>query len=898
MTSATILSALISNIIVAAAIACIAIAIGKCFKRPALLHAVWLIVLVKLVTPPIFQLPVYSVTHQTRTVAIDNEVIRNAEELVVAEEKDSVHHGHFEFNFLPPEFSFNMDEYSDHSETIYENSNENEVADGPLETDQVSDGSTAEYDSIVATPPMRIGGESRIDPNLSYDENQNGLIAGSHFKQSKTDFPVGPTTLDSLLTYSPTVVCGIWLLLSVVWIVNFIRRQRRFHKTIQLASENNSHDQKQLLQIQARLERISNQLGLKQPPELILAPGKFVPLVWATFKKTTLVLPRKLIRNFSSSQLDSLIAHEVAHLVCRHHLIRWFEIGVTAFFWWCPVLWIARRKLREAEEEICDACVVAAMPEHAADYAQTLLDTADYLSQFSPKPSMDLPSTAMGMNHFEFLKRRITMIMHGQTKPRLSLTGWLVLIAILAFGLPFSPTLATASLATTGTQERTHDDDHGKKHKQDHDRKHRHDRDDRDHKHDIDEDDVKEIVREIKEEMGELDEHLKEMIQEAREGISEHLDDVPPKVKKMIAELDIEKIVDDATKEIPKVVKMFVDEIDFDKLMKEVSKAVDDGEWKGEIDKQELEKLKKDIKVQIKNKVDRISSALKKDMGKVRIEVKDQFDQLPEKVKQALKTLDVDLKFAEGKSDIAKQYLKDLQIEKIIKSALDQEEDKRRKSDHWQERRRERSERDQERRVRERRRVQENREREREHDSGNVQEKLKRALQQAAAERDRAQQVMREMERALKMARQREEKLMQQLKALEAKFRTNTENRIRSGEKRIRVEESRLRGKEREMKDRKEVLERELRNHERSIEDRFRDQDRKKRVEIRKRNVERKKSDARPNVDVEIRERRVEGDDRLRRLERSMEAMMRQMQQMQKQMKEMGRNRRGGGDRE
>lgn len=56
--SAVPFDALASNIIVAAAIAAVAFACGRWAGRPALAHALWLLVLLKLATPPLFALPI------------------------------------------------------------------------------------------------------------------------------------------------------------------------------------------------------------------------------------------------------------------------------------------------------------------------------------------------------------------------------------------------------------------------------------------------------------------------------------------------------------------------------------------------------------------------------------------------------------------------------------------------------------------------------------------------------------------------------------------------------------------------------------------------------------------------------------------------------------------------
>src|SRR5262245_51241671 len=47
----------LSNLVVASALALIAAMIGRCCRRPALTHALWLLVLLKLITPPLIRVP-------------------------------------------------------------------------------------------------------------------------------------------------------------------------------------------------------------------------------------------------------------------------------------------------------------------------------------------------------------------------------------------------------------------------------------------------------------------------------------------------------------------------------------------------------------------------------------------------------------------------------------------------------------------------------------------------------------------------------------------------------------------------------------------------------------------------------------------------------------------------
>ena len=58
----------LSNIAMAAALAVVAVIVGRLVRRPALTHSLWLLVLIKLITPPLFFVPLPFLTAQAAEV--------------------------------------------------------------------------------------------------------------------------------------------------------------------------------------------------------------------------------------------------------------------------------------------------------------------------------------------------------------------------------------------------------------------------------------------------------------------------------------------------------------------------------------------------------------------------------------------------------------------------------------------------------------------------------------------------------------------------------------------------------------------------------------------------------------------------------------------------------------
>ena len=186
-----------------------------------------------------------------------------------------------------------------------------------------------------------------------------------------------------------------------------IRRIRRFQLLLRDA-------QPACEDTQEWVDELAANLGLVRSPTVWWVGGKLSPLVWSLGWRPRLIIPIGLWKGLDDHQRATLIIHELAHLRRGDHHLRFFELIVTALYWWHPVLWWARHSLRDVEEQCCDAWVVWAFPDAAKSYAETLLETLDFLNHSEPSE----PLLASGFGKVHHLRKRLTMIMNGTT-PRL-----------------------------------------------------------------------------------------------------------------------------------------------------------------------------------------------------------------------------------------------------------------------------------------------------------------------------------------------------------------------------------------------------------------------------------------------------------------------------------------------
>ena len=149
---------------------------------------------------------------------------------------------------------------------------------------------------------------------------------------------------------------------------------------------------------------MARQLRLRRIPTTWLVPGRIPPMLWTLGGRARLLVPAELWPGLSESQQTALIAHELAHLKRKDHWIRWLDLAVTGLYWWHPVVWWARRGLREAEEQCCDAWAVWAMPRGSRSYASALLAALEFVSGAPTAGVAAAAAVISGKGHVSFLE--------------------------------------------------------------------------------------------------------------------------------------------------------------------------------------------------------------------------------------------------------------------------------------------------------------------------------------------------------------------------------------------------------------------------------------------------------------------------------------------------------------
>ncbi len=167
---------------------------------------------------------------------------------------------------------------------------------------------------------------------------------------------------------------AIWGLGTLFFLVQLIRSHRRAAAMIRTAV---TVEQSLMLRLASCAER----LGVKKPVRLLQSPFFSSPCLLG-IRKPTVLLPDAIPTQ--DRELDAILVHELAHLIRSD--IAWFLLAriMSAIVFFQPLLWVLKRKMHQASEEICDDEVLRFGIDSSV-YAEQLLDVA---SKYVPGESI------------------------------------------------------------------------------------------------------------------------------------------------------------------------------------------------------------------------------------------------------------------------------------------------------------------------------------------------------------------------------------------------------------------------------------------------------------------------------------------------------------------------------
>lgn len=323
----SILEFALMNAVMVIPLAIMAAIAGRFLRRPALSHLLWIAVLIKLLTPPIYQLPL-----------IDRQwaasVVRP---------------------WIPP-VAHSVDR-------------------------ALGLGAT---NSLMSVAGASLTGLA--DVSASGDVPRPNTLAGQNQKIATSNSPFLAFLIEGirnrvLTDYLTSALVVTWAVVGMAWFTFQGIRCMRFRRRLAYGCEAPA-------ELQQYADQFARQLGLGHSPQVWLMPGVMSPMLWSTGRSKLLIFPEQLLDRLDREATGTLLIHELAHFRRRDHWVRVLELMATGFFWWHPVVWWARRQIEAVEEECCDALVVSMMDGPPKQYAQAILEAVDFLADFHRLPPL------------------------------------------------------------------------------------------------------------------------------------------------------------------------------------------------------------------------------------------------------------------------------------------------------------------------------------------------------------------------------------------------------------------------------------------------------------------------------------------------------------------------------
>jgi probable HAF family extracellular repeat protein len=388
----------LTNTMVALVLASIAAAAGWLRLRPALVHALWVLVLAELIAPPLVRIPLGP--QPADPLAGPPAAPAVARQADVRKRPAGPRQPTGEFG----------------SWTFRE--------DGRLWAPALTSEEHARRRQWEKQA-RRLAAEGKMSPPPIWDRPEQ--VGAQRAAQPREWFKWLATAIPPS---SGRLIIAAWLGVAAQWWFRTTSQILRFRRLLRWAER-----APDAVQQQARV--LAPRLQLRRVPQVWFVPAPISPMLWGLASRSRLLVPEDLWRRLSADQQSALLLHELAHFRRRDHWVRLLEVAVTGLHWWNPVLWWARRALHDAEERCCDAWVNSTLPGRAREYALAIVETMDYLAE---APALD-PMGGTALTTAGRLEERLKQILGGATAQPLTWPGNFALLGLTALAIGLRPGL-------------------------------------------------------------------------------------------------------------------------------------------------------------------------------------------------------------------------------------------------------------------------------------------------------------------------------------------------------------------------------------------------------------------------------------------------------------------------
>ncbi|PQO37372.1 hypothetical protein DTL21_05360 [Bremerella cremea] len=290
---------------------------------------------------------------------------------------------------------------------------------------------------VVSSPPLATPMSAELPPA----KLPQPVIEANPTQPITPEDTGSTTTASSPLSWIPLASAGLiscWLLGSVVMLCRYLLSTWRCCAFLRSCREVEDEAVQTLLADQCL------QLNISKDVRLLESDSLPAPLVVA-WPRPTIVLPTDINIELTSSQLRSVVAHELAHIKRRDHWTIVAQSASAMLYWWNPLVHWTAARMNALREMICDDIATSLtlrdqQQVKPSDYAASLLMMAERAVQYQQLAG----SLGISLSSYSEMERRIRRILTERTRPvelrinKRFLAGLTALSLLLAVGLAFA----------------------------------------------------------------------------------------------------------------------------------------------------------------------------------------------------------------------------------------------------------------------------------------------------------------------------------------------------------------------------------------------------------------------------------------------------------------------------
>jgi beta-lactamase regulating signal transducer with metallopeptidase domain len=181
-------------------------------------------------------------------------------------------------------------------------------------------------------------------------------------------------------------------------------------------------------------DRLAQRLRLTRPVRLAQSLRAQTPLVIG-WLRPLILLPAAVLSGLSPQQLESILAHELAHVRRHDYLVNLLQVAVETLLFYHPAVWWISRRVRLEREQCCDDIAVAICGGDRCRYVESLAAVEEIRLS---SPQRRLAMAARGSGGGQLLARVRRLLQPTQELRPSSPTGAAIcaaLVVALAFAL-------------------------------------------------------------------------------------------------------------------------------------------------------------------------------------------------------------------------------------------------------------------------------------------------------------------------------------------------------------------------------------------------------------------------------------------------------------------------------